>query len=71
MRTQKEIEAELNALGWSLEGPTRTPRGWKATIQHSDPKICFSESTSSPIEELLESLLRSARTHENKPQRQP
>ena len=71
MRTQKEIEAELNALGWSLEGPTRTPSGWKATIQRSDPKIYISESTSSPIEEMLESLLRSARAHENKPQGQP
>ena len=71
MRTEKEIEAELRALGWSLEGPTRTPSGWKATIQRSDPTAYIGESTSSSIEELLESLLRRAKAHGNKPQGQP
>jgi hypothetical protein len=60
MRTQGELEATLRSLGWALDGPRRTPSGWKATIQRGDYSILI---TGSIAERVLEDLLLAAQEH--------
>jgi hypothetical protein len=60
MRAQRELEEELHRLGWSLEGPTRTPGGWKATIKRGTTSMLATGSTEL---EVLEDLLRDAHAH--------
>lgn len=57
MRTQLELETALRALGWELDGPKRTPGGWKATIRRGPVSVL---ATGSSAEEVLEDLLRGA-----------
>ncbi len=57
MRTQSELEAALHSLGWELDGPKRTPSGWKATIRRGTLSVLMTGSTA---EQVLEDLLRYA-----------
>jgi len=46
VKTRDEIEAALHKLGWSIvEGPTRTPGGFKATIQRGTSSKLATGST--------------------------
>ena len=58
--TRDELESALHALGWRLEGPTRTPGGWKASIQRGTLTVLLTANTA---EEVLEGLLRRAKDH--------
>ena len=65
MRTRDEIEAELDALGWRItDGPTRTPGGWKATIQRGTASVLATGATEIGV---LEDLLRSAQARAGRP----
>lgn len=57
VRTQSELEAALHSLGWEIDGPKRTPSGWKATIQRGTVWILLTGPTP---EQVLEVLLRYA-----------
>jgi hypothetical protein len=63
-RTQKEFAAALRALGWELDGPTRTSAGWKATIQRDGVSVL---STGSKPEEVLEDLLHDVKQRAKQP----
>jgi hypothetical protein len=57
MRTRDELERALLSLGWKLiDSPTRTPSGWKATIQRGTASKLATGSTELGV---LEDLLRS------------
>ena len=54
--TRDEIEAALHALGWSIvDGPTRTPGGYTATIQRG---TASKKATGSTALGVLADLLR-------------
>jgi hypothetical protein len=68
VRTRREVEAELEALGWELEAPKQTSAGWKVTIRRGTDSMLVSAST---IEEVLDELLRSAKARATEAQEQP
>jgi hypothetical protein len=40
LRTRDELEAALNALGWTIvTGPTQTANGWKATMRRGTANV--------------------------------
>ena len=40
LRTRDELEAALNALGWTIvTGPTQTDHGWKATMRRGTANV--------------------------------
>jgi hypothetical protein len=55
---ESEIEAALRLLGWELEGPKRTPSGWKAAIRRPNAAVL---TTGRSAEQVLEDLLEAAR----------
>jgi hypothetical protein len=68
VRTERELEVALHALGWNLDGPRRTAGGWKATIQRGTVTVL---STGSKPEEILETLLRDAEERAKHPGENP
>jgi hypothetical protein len=63
VKTLEELEAELRARGWRLEGPTRRPSGWRLAIRRPGASMSITTST---IQEALESLLRGAKERDAK-----
>lgn len=64
MRTQRELEDALLALGWTLDGPKRTSSGWKATIARGTLSILVNGRT---VEQVLEDLLLYAQKRDGEP----
>jgi hypothetical protein len=62
------LETALRVLGWELDGPKRTPGGWKATIRRGSVSVL---ATGSRAEEVLEELLRDAEDRANESEGQP
>lgn len=58
MRTQRELEAALLALGWTLDAARQTSSGWKATIRRGADSLL---ATGPMVEQALEELLLHAR----------
>lgn len=61
------LEAELRALGWDLDGPTRTLSGWQATSRLGNVSVLAYGPTK---EGVLESLLRGAKARAKASQEQ-
>jgi hypothetical protein len=57
VKTQREFEDALLAVGWTLDGPRQTPSGWKAMIERGTVSILANGRTA---EQVLEDLLRDA-----------
>lgn len=53
MRTQREIDAALFALGWRLDGPTQTFCGWKAITQRGAASMLVAGPTPELVLEYL------------------
>jgi hypothetical protein len=66
VKTQAELEAELRALGWSIDGPKRTSGGWKATIQRDTVYILATRETEVAV---LEVLLCDAKARDAQPRK--
>lgn len=63
--TRDEIEAKLHQLGWSIvDGPTRTPGGYKATIQRETTSKMTTGSTALGV---LADLLRGVEPRGRRP----
>jgi hypothetical protein len=64
MRTRDDLERALLSLGWKLiDNPTRTPGGWKATIQRGTASKLATGSTELGV---LEDLLRAVQAQEGR-----
>ena len=68
MRTQPVLEAALRALGWELDGLTRTLTGWKATSRLGTVSVVAHGPTK---EGVLECLLRGAEARAKASQERP
>ena len=63
MKSQEELEAELEALGWRItEGPSQTADGWTATMQRGSVQMTAWTKLG-----LLEDMLRNAQRRARKP----